>query len=99
MPGEDSVLGNPRNELMVTLIQAKNLQVMDKTMFGGGGSSDPVVTMTIHGNRAVSTTKKKELAPVWRETFTFVVDELDETIARWVGGPVGVCVGGGGARA
>ena len=36
----------PPNLLKVAVIQARNLPVMDKKMFGSGGSSDPMVTLS-----------------------------------------------------
>ena len=66
----------PPNELLVTLVRAKNLAVMDKALIPGtggktGGSSDPVVTLRVMpgGHTVTSNTKMKNLTPVWRERF------------------------------
>ena len=39
---DDVTAGKPLNELLVCLVAARNLPVMDKAMFVGKGSSDPV---------------------------------------------------------
>lgn len=52
LPGEGTSLAGElrqRNELLVTLVGAKNLPVMDKAMLYGEGSTDPVVTLEVVG--------------------------------------------------
>ncbi len=90
-----------RNELMVTLVRAKNLAVMDKNLFSSGGSSDPLVTFNIKGGgfpegngegswlgnvvsskyrhvtKCKSSVKKKNLSPVWKETFVMACGNED----------------------
>lgn len=54
LPGEGTAMAGERherqrNELLVTLVGAKNLMVMDKAMVYGEGSTDPVVTLKVDG--------------------------------------------------
>ena len=58
--------GKAKNELLVTVIQAKNLAAMDSN-----GASNPVVTLRITdgGDRATTSVKTKTLSPSWLETF------------------------------
>ena len=128
LPGEGTasageVHERQRNELLVTLVGAKNLMVMDKAMLFGEGSTDPVVTLKVDGvgkvsekctvyvhvcastptrsptavpphhhaspptrhrtlislGKAQSSIIKKSLEPVWKEHFSFAVeDQSDE---------------------
>ena len=48
---------------------------MDKSMLYGKGSSDPFVTMTVHGHSAKSTVKKKTIEPNWMEHFIIPADD------------------------
>ncbi|KAH8076364.1 hypothetical protein JL721_362 [Aureococcus anophagefferens] len=50
---------------------------MDKNLLSKGGSSDPVVTLEVAGSVATSTTKRKQLDPVWEETFKMPLDAGD----------------------
>ena len=59
--------GKPPNELRIAVIQARDLPVMDKALFGGGGSSDPVVRLICGGERRETEVRKKSLFPVWNE--------------------------------
>lgn len=68
------------NELQVTVVQARGLQIMDKAMFGKGGSSDPLVILKCNGQKHRTTTKKKNLEPVWEENFTFRVTSPHESL-------------------
>ena len=66
----------PPNLLKVAVIQARDLPVMDKKMFGSGGSSDPVVTLScLKLPKQKTKVVKKSLEPRWREIFEFEVDE------------------------
>ena len=56
---DDGFAGEPPNEIRVGLLQASGMPIMDKNMFGGGGSSDPVVTFTCAKIDAKSTVKMK----------------------------------------
>ena len=60
----------PRNELLITVVRAKNLAPMD-TRLRGGGTSDPVITMRVAdgGDKASTSVKKKDLNPIYKETF------------------------------
>ena len=66
----DNQPDKPPNELHVVLMRASGLKVMDKSLFGRG-SSDPYVTLSCDGETSKSTIKRKELNPVWLETFKF----------------------------
>ena len=75
--------GKPRNELLVTVVQARNLPVMDKNLFSAGGSSDPYFTLTVAdgGDRAKTTVKKRNLNPVYKETFKLACpQDLDASV-------------------
>ena len=53
---------------------------MDKKLFGGGGTSDPVVTFRLGHERCKSTVAKKTLAPEWGgETFALHLHETAAT--------------------
>ena len=69
--------GQPPNCVTVHLLRAKDLPVMDKNLLSKGGSSDPVVTLEVAGFVATSTTKRKQLDPVWEETFKMPLDAGD----------------------
>lgn len=65
------------NCLEISLIQARNLLVMDKNIFGKPTSSDPIVRFEVAGRKSQeSTCKKKNTNPIWNEKFVFspVVD-------------------------
>ena len=68
------------NALHVFLIRGKNLPVMDKNVIGGGGSSDPLVTVSIEDERKTSKVKKKNLEPIWSEHFEFPVEDLSDSL-------------------
>ena len=57
----------------MALVQAKDLAIKDKALFGKGGSSDPRATFRISGTEAEaqSSVKKKTLNPRWCEVFAF----------------------------
>ncbi|KAK7250084.1 Protein kinase C conserved region 2 (CalB) [Aureococcus anophagefferens] len=67
------------NELHVLLIRARDLEVKDGKLFGPG-SSDPLVTFDLGGSKQKSTVKKKELNPVWQETFIFTCEDESATL-------------------
>ena len=54
--------------LIVTVHRARKLQAMDMG-FLGGGTSDPYVVIKIGEERKQTATIKKNLSPVWEETF------------------------------
>ena len=62
-----------KNELNIFLIRAHGLKIMDKNTFSKGGSSDPLVTMTVGDETLKSTAKKKTLEPEWGERFELPV--------------------------
>ena len=66
----------PPNTLRITVIRAKDLQVMDGGMFSKGGS-DPFPTCAIEGKKAKGTVKKKCLAPIWLEVFDLPAEDPD----------------------
>ena len=64
----------PMNELLVALVRGRNLPVMDTATLGmGKGSSDPLVTIRCENAMAKSSTKKKNLNPIWKERFCLPV--------------------------
>ena len=70
--------GFPVNQLGVTLVRAYGLKVMDKNMFSKGGSSDPLVTFELKetgGKAKKSTVKKKDLNPIYKEHFSWQIEE------------------------
>ncbi|KAH8074107.1 hypothetical protein JL721_2669 [Aureococcus anophagefferens] len=66
----------PPNTLRITVIRAKDLQVMDGGMFSKGGS-DPFPTCAVEGKKAKGTVKKKCLAPIWLEVFDLPAEDPD----------------------
>ena len=70
------------NELHVYLVRARDLEVMDSGLLGKG-SSDPIVVLDVMGTSRKSTQKKKELNPVWLESFSWPVED-DEAILEVV---------------
>jgi len=60
------------NELLVSVIQARNLQVMKTNMFSAGGGSDPFVKVAVDNFPNQHTGYiKNTLVPVWNERFKF----------------------------
>ena len=55
----------PLNALRIFAIRGRGLPVMDKNLFSKGGSSDPMATFELCGERVASQYKSKTLAPVW----------------------------------
>ena len=76
-PQEDESSGAPTGEpntLLVAVVRARQLKIADKNTFGGGGSSDPFVTLTFGDGKPVKTKViKKNLEPVWMESFELAV--------------------------
>ena len=64
------------NVMDVTLVKASGLLAMDMSLFGKG-SSDPLAILRCAGLEFKSTTKKRTLAPYWKESFRFPL--LDST--------------------
>jgi Ca2+-dependent lipid-binding protein len=84
---EDGDLLKHPNELKIAVVRARNLNIMDAHFIGKGGSSDPMVTISCDDSTYRTTVKKKDLHPVWNETFTVpVTDEalsLTLTLEDW----------------
>jgi len=57
------------NELNILVMRAKELKIMDTKLLGKGGSSDPLVIMNCNGVSKRTTTKNKNLNPVWNEVY------------------------------
>ena len=55
------------NSLLITLVRCRNLPVMDTGVFGG--SSDPYCIIKVGDEQVKSTVRKKDLNPVWVESF------------------------------
>ena len=76
-PQEDESSSAPTGEpntLLVAVVRARQLKIADKNTFGGGGSSDPFVTLTFGDGKPVKTKViKKNLEPVWMESFELAV--------------------------
>ena len=70
------------NELHVYLVRARDLEAMDSGLLGKA-SSDPVVVLDVMGTSHKSTQKKKELNPVWLESFSWPVED-DEAMLEVV---------------
>lgn len=69
------------NEVHVALVKARDLPIMDQSLFRKGGSADPVVTLSCGGRTCRSTVKKSTLAPEWNETFSFSFDVEEDPSA------------------
>lgn len=67
------------NQLRVQVLSGSDLKAMDSSMFGKG-SSDPFVTLSVHGQKAKSKVQKKTLAPQWNETFDLNVDDTSAVL-------------------
>lgn len=65
----------PPNSLLIALVRGRNLPIMDTAMFGKGGSSDPFVTFEVEQERTKSTVKKKDLNPLWSESFELPAED------------------------
>ena len=79
-------VGEPPNQLLIAVLQARGLPVMDRKLFGGG-SSDPVVKIELCGEEGATTdmppltdrvrkttVRKSTLTPVWNESFAFTAE-------------------------
>ena len=53
---------------------------MDKSRLTSGGSSDPLVHFSFDGESVTSTTKKKNLRPVWVEYFELPIEDEQQTL-------------------
>jgi len=82
------------NELRVAVIQARGLPIMDRKLFGSGGTSDPITFLKIgkaSKNKLKTKVIYKNLSPKWFEEFSFPLtyDEglfaefLDVTVMDW----------------
>jgi Ca2+-dependent lipid-binding protein len=72
----------PPNELLIGLCAGRDLAIRDTSVFTKGGSSDPRCVFSIKDRpdlKCQSTVKKKNLNPVYGETFSFELgaDELE----------------------
>ena len=70
------------NELHVYLVRARDLEAMDSGLLGKA-SSDPIVVLDVMGTAHKSQQKKKELNPVWLESFSWPVED-DEAVLEVV---------------
>ena len=70
------------NELHVYLVRARDLEAMDSGLLGKA-SSDPIVVLDVMGTAHKSQQKRKELNPVWLESFSWPVED-DEAILEVV---------------
>ena len=52
------------NVLDVTVVRCNNIKIMDKPVFGGPGSTDPIVTLSVGESTAKTSVKSKSLDPV-----------------------------------
>ena len=53
----------PANELRIAVVAARRLKVMDKNMFSKGGSSDPLVRLTVNKREFTTEVKKNSCDP------------------------------------
>ena len=70
------------NELHVYLVRARDLEAMDSGLLGKA-SSDPIVVLDVMGTSHKSKQMKKELNPVWLESFSWPVED-DEAMLEVV---------------
>jgi hypothetical protein len=83
---EDMTEEEMPNELTVLVIRARNLIGVDKSVFGGRGTSDPFVKIRLYGKKDFSfakhqtKTKSKDLNPVWMERFAIPLDSEEATL-------------------
>ncbi|KAH8076365.1 hypothetical protein JL721_363 [Aureococcus anophagefferens] len=75
MVAEESHPGEEANAIAVHLLRAKGLAVMDRHLLSKGGSSDPLVTLELGGEKRSSTCKPKCLAPTWQEGFVLPAED------------------------
>lgn len=82
----DNIIGDepkpeePANSLLITIVRARNLPAMDSGgLFGGKGSSDPFVKIEVQEEQTSSTVKKRDLNPIWVESFELPCAEKDAT--------------------
>ena len=66
------------NSLLITLVRCRNLPVMDTGVFGG--SSDPYCVIRVGDERVKSTVRKKDLNPVWVESFELPNSDKDAKV-------------------
>ena len=66
------------NSLLITLVRCRNLPVMDTGVFGG--SSDPYCVIRVGDERVKSTVRKKDLNPVWVESFELPNADKDQKV-------------------
>ena len=66
------------NSLLITLVRCRNLPVMDTGVFGG--SSDPYCVIKVGDERVKSTVRKKDLNPVWVESFELPNADKDQKV-------------------
>ncbi|XP_057310416.1 calcium-dependent protein kinase C-like isoform X2 [Hydractinia symbiolongicarpus] len=64
--------GNDSGELQVEIREAKNLIPMDPT-----GQSDPYVKIKLHPKKEKTKVMKKNLNPVWNNSFSFRINKQD----------------------
>ena len=66
------------NSLLITLVRCRNLPVMDTGVFGG--SSDPYCIIKVGDEQVKSTVRKKDLNPVWVESFELPNSDKDAKV-------------------
>ena len=66
------------NSLLITLVRCRNLPVMDTGVFGG--SSDPYCIIKVGDEQVKSTVRKKDLNPVWVESFELPNADKDQKV-------------------
>ncbi|KAJ8611843.1 hypothetical protein CTAYLR_005776 [Chrysophaeum taylorii] len=65
------------NALRVVVIRARRLPIMDASVLGRDGSTDPYVALKLDAEKKRTTVKAKQLNPLWLEQFDFPVDDTD----------------------
>ncbi|KAJ0394355.1 hypothetical protein P43SY_006836 [Pythium insidiosum] len=71
-----SASSEPPNLLYVTIKSGKDLVAMDS-----GGTSDPLVKLTLNGKKHETTRKDKTLRPQWNEKFGFLVTDINTSLS------------------
>jgi len=77
---EDDGMPDERpNELHVSVLRARDLMIMDRSLTGKG-SSDPRITLKLGKTTQKTTTIEKNLNPVWNEKYVFVCHSVEESL-------------------
>ena len=76
--GDPDVPEKPPNELQVAVYRGKSLEIMDRSRFSKGGSSDPYAVVNVGPGEARTAVRPKTLEPKWKGVFAFEVEPGDD---------------------